>query len=77
MMQTLIRIVHELSQSHPEFGHYKSHAKDANTQGFNVLTSKGYTLGISQELVSDFENNLVTGDDLQDRVKIKRSPTNG
>lgn len=68
-------IVSKASKLNPEFGEYKKHITDPFTQGINVLTTTDYTLGVSQELISDFEKGLVDDKTLVNRLKIKRKPT--
>ena len=74
MKNTLQAIIKELSVQNSKFGEYRDHNVDPFTQGINVNTTTNYTIGISKELVSDFENKMVDSETLEKRIKIKRAP---
>ncbi len=75
MENTLKRIIAQATILKPEHGKYKSHKTDTFTQGINVLTTTDYTLGVSQELISDFEKGIIDNSTVVNRLKIKREPT--
>lgn len=73
MENTLRAIIAEASKTKPEYGEYKNHGDDSSTQGINVSTSTGYTLGVSRELIKSYEEGSLDEDWIK-RIKIKRSP---
>jgi len=72
--EVLRSIIAEASKINPAFGSYKEQGLDPFTQGVNVTTSTGYTLGISKELIDSFRNGT-RDKKLIERIKIKRSPS--
>jgi len=74
-MNTIKQILSKFSQQNPEYGEYQSHIRNTfTTTGFLVKTTTGFTLGISDELVTDFQKGNVDTENLKRRVKIIRTP---
>ena len=74
METTLRRIISIANKVRPEFGEYVNYMNDPFTFGINVLTTTSYTLGISKELIKDFENGLNDISTITNRIKIKKEP---
>lgn len=74
MESTLRSIIAEASKTNPEYGEYKSHGTDPFSQGTNVLTTTGYTLGVPVELITDFPKGSVDNETIASRLIIKRQP---
>jgi len=74
MEKTLRQIITKASKLKPEYGDYKNHTPDPFTQGINIKTTTDYTLGVSKELISDFEKGLIDEKMIVNRLKIKKEP---
>ena len=73
-MNTIKQILSKFRQQNPECGDYQSHIRNSfTTTGYLVKTTTGFTLGISDELMSDFQKGTVDTENLKRRVKIIRT----